>query len=137
MNGRTATAALALVAALALTGCAGTADASGDERTAPAASESTAPLTAETAEPTPEEAASPDDQYLTDVRTALTNGRETTIPNASDEQLLEAGHAACEQLAAGVEQSEVSVVEGEQPDDMYGEHPESYIIANIVVGRLC
>lgn len=137
MNARTATAVLALLAALTLSGCAGTADPTGDERTAPAASESDAPLTAETAEPETESAGSPDDQYLTDVRTALTNGRETAIPNATDEQLLQAGRDACEQIAAGTPESEIHVVDGEQPDELLGEYPESYIIATVAQGRIC
>lgn len=136
MNARTAVAALAVLAALTLTGCAATSESPAGDGTGPGATESAAPLEAETTEPTAE-TTNVDEQFLTDVRKALTNGRETTIPNATDEQLIEAGHAACEQLAAGTDQGAVHVVDGEKPDDMIGQYPESFIIAGVATGRLC
>lgn len=131
---------IALVSAallLTLTGCAGAPDAAGDERTAPATTESAAPLTAEATEDEAIEAPKADEQYLTDVRTALTNGRETTIPNATDEQLVQAGQDACEQLAAGTAEGEVRVVEGEQMDEQWGDYRESVIITGIARKHLC
>lgn len=127
MNARTATAALALLAALTLTGCAGTGDTAGDERTAPTASESAAPLTAETTEPAPE-TESVDEQYLADVRKALTNGRETTIPDATDDQLLQAARDACSQAADGATETTVQVIEGEPFDADWGSYRDSATI---------
>lgn len=126
-------AALALLAALALTGCAGAPESSAKEPEQ--ASETAGPLVAET--PAEEAVSDVDAAFVEDVRTALSNGRETSIPDATDEQLLEAGYAACEQLANGVPDDEVQVVENETPSDLYGQHPESYIIATVASSRIC
>ncbi len=40
---------------------------------------------------------------------------KTGIPNATDEQLIAAGHEACEQLLAGVDSETIRLVEGEEP----------------------
>lgn len=131
---------VALVAAallLTLTGCSEAPANAGDERTAPAASESAAPLVAETTEPLPDETASADEQYLTDVRKALTNGRETSIPNASDAQLVEAGKAACQQIAGGTPESDVRVVEGEVFDENWGAYQDSATILVIAQSHYC
>jgi hypothetical protein len=108
-------AALAAVLVLTLTGCAGTADDAGVERTAPAASESAAPLVAETPEETPAPA-SEDAQFLERARDYLPD--DTVIPNATDEQLLIAAQAACEQMNSGIDSSAVDVIEGEQPNGL-------------------
>ncbi|WP_091232657.1 DUF732 domain-containing protein [Microbacterium sp. 3J1] len=129
-----AVAGLALLGALTLAGCSGATDTTSDGQQS---TETAAPLTAETAEPEPEGAVSPDAQYLTDVRTALTNGRETTIPNATDEQLVQAGQDACEQLAAGTPEADVRVVDGEQLDEQMGDYRESMIIVAIASKHLC
>lgn len=108
---------LALVSAvllLALTGCTGTPGSSTAERTAPAAAESTEPLAAETpAETAAPEVSDTDTKFLAYVRDNLLP--ETQIPDATDEQLIAAGHDACEQLQSGVAFEDVRVVEGEQP----------------------
>lgn len=100
---------LALLAALTLTGCTAAPD------TAPSepedATESAEPLAAET--PTEAGTSEADTLFLTYVRDNLLP--ETQIPDASDEQLIAAGHVACEQLESGVALEAVRVVEGEQP----------------------
>ncbi|CAN7154332.1 DUF732 domain-containing protein [Microbacterium foliorum] len=114
-------AALALLAALALTGCAGTAAPEGDERAASAESESAAPLEAET--PAPEEAGGDDAEqaFLDNVRDNLPT--PTTIPDATDEQLLAAGMEACERLRAGETSDTITLIEGEQKNgaDIYAD----------------
>ena len=128
-----ATAALLL---LTLTGCTGTSE------TAPSATQSgdvkvevqrqgtptVEPLVAET----PAVQTLPTDaQFLKDVRKALTNGRQTQIPNASDEQLLKAGHDACAAVAAGTPEAEITVIEGEKIDSDWGGYHDSNIILTI------
>lgn len=115
------TAVIAVLLALTLTGCAGSGNEAGDERTAPVMSDSAtpeetaAPLTAETAEP---EATDADSVFLAYVRDALIP--QSQITNATDEQLINAGHEACVQLESGVAYEDVRVVEGEQPmNDIY------------------
>jgi len=97
---------------LALTGCATTAADPSEERTAaPVATESEAPLVAET--PAAPEMSDEDATFLTYVRANLLP--ETQIPDASDQQLIEAGKDACSQLEAGTPLESVRVVENEQP----------------------
>lgn len=109
------TAALTVLLALTLTGCASGADSSGDGRTAPTVSESAAPLVAsspdEDAQP-----ASPDDEFLERVRAELPD--DTVIPDASDEQLLAAAQDACSQIENGTDVLAVQVIEGEQANDL-------------------
>lgn len=126
-----ATAALLL---LALTGCTGS-PASTSSRMPVMSDGATQfptntpkPLVAETQAPA---AASGDAQYLKDVRKALTNGRQTQIPNASDEQLIKAGHDACAAVAAGTPEAKVTVIEGETFDDNWGGYMDSSIILTI------
>lgn len=126
-------AVLAVLVVLTLTGCAGTPESGANEPEQ--ASETAAPLVAET--PAEEAVSDVDAAFVEDVRRALSNGRETSIPDATDAQLLTAGYEACEQLANGVSEAEVHVVEDEQPDDMYGQYPESFIIAGVATGRIC
>ena len=107
-------AVVAALVALVLTGCAGVAPAPGDERTAPVVTEpappveSAAPLRAETAAP---EVSDADTAFLAYVRRTVLP--ETQIPNATDQQLIDAGHEACHQLASGVALEDVRVVDGE------------------------
>lgn len=107
------TAALGVLLVLALTGCAGAAETTADERTAPTVTESAAPLEAETPAPDVEQANPPDVTFLAYVRDNLLP--DTQIPNATDEQLIEAGWNACAQLESGTKLEDVRVVEGETP----------------------
>lgn len=78
-------------------------------------SETPAPLVAETEAPlTAEEA---DAQFLEFVRGDLPI--DTSIPNATDEQLIAGGHEACKQLLAGVDSESIRLVEGEEPVNGY------------------
>lgn len=132
---RKATAALASVLVLVLTGCAGTPESAPNGTAAP--QESVTPLAAEPDTKPAGEEAGTDEQYLTDVRKALTNGRETSIPNASDEQLIQAGHDACEQIANGTAEPDVRVIEGEPFDENWGAYQDSAIILTIAQGIYC
>lgn len=132
-----ATAALAVVFALTLTGCAGTPESAGDERPAPSASESTAPSA--TPEPLeaemPANADDPDAKFLAYVRDTLLP--DTQIPNATDAQLIEAGHEACRQLESGTPHEEVRVVDGETPHPSTGYHYDTSAIMGGAVLSYC
>ncbi len=131
-----------LVLLLALSACSGgettgeQAEATPAATTAQAGAEATdtdAPLTAKTVEPTPEPS-SPESGFLAEVRQKLPDN--TTIPNATDAQLLAAGDQACAQMAQGTDFSAVKVIEGEQPNDL-GVHPDSALIAAVARKTLC
>lgn len=136
-------AATAAIALLALTGCS-----SGMEINAttsdstPVVEESTAstpaPLVAETTEAPAESATdTPEAQFVAIVRDTWTKmATETQIPNATDEQLIDAGHKACEQLAADPKVDSVRVVDGEEPDGA-GYFIDSGVIAGAAVRTLC
>lgn len=110
--------AVAVLVALTLTGCAGTADDAGDASAAPVTSESpapeetTAPLVAET----PSEASTDDAEAVFiekfhEIRATMPG--DTFIPNATDEQLIAAGREGCERLDAGETSDTISLVDGE------------------------
>lgn len=126
-------AVLAALVALTLTGCAASAESAADERTAPAVTESAAPLVAEeTTEPaTP---TTPDEIYLERVRAELP--QNTVIPNATDEQLLDAAEDACSQIAEGVDVLAVQVVQGEAPNGL-GYYESSAKIGAIAAETFC
>lgn len=126
-------AAIAAVLVLALAGCAGVAADAGDERTAPVPSESAAPLTADEPEETAQ-LASPDEDYLARIRAALPE--DTIIPNATDEQLLAAATAACEQMDNGTDVAAVKVIEGEEPNGL-DIHESSAAIAGVAKDVYC
>lgn len=131
-------AALAVLLALTLTGCAGGSDNAADERTAPAVSESAAPdetAAPLTAEEPADEADTPDSKFLEYVRGALLT--ETQIGNATDEQLIEAGHEACEQLAAGTALEDVRVVEGETAHPSTGAFYDTSAILSGAILNYC
>ena len=112
---RTTLAATTTAVLLLLTGCTATTQpepvASGDTVSSAAPTASTAPLTAKT----PAEAADTGEAaFLDEVRTKLRP--DNVIPNATDEQLIEAGYLACEKLATRQGGEEISVIDGEQPD---------------------
>lgn len=108
-------AVLAALVALALTSCASVGESGGGDRSASKTSESAEPLMAkENPEPAP--AATPDAIFLERVRAYLPE--DTIIPDATDEQLLVAGEAACKQMNSGVDSAAVSVIEGETPNGL-------------------
>lgn len=113
-------AATAAVMLLALTGCSGGIEINATSDRTPAASETMAstpvPTESETVAPLVAEtpaSSEGDAKFLEYVRSELLT--DTQIPNATDAQLVDAGHAACEQLLAGTQPEDVRVIEGEQP----------------------
>lgn len=81
-------------------------------RSAANESESPQPLVAETPSSDPEAA---DSEFVEYVRSELELLPTTGIANATDEQLVTAGHEACEQLLNGVDSESIRLIEGEQP----------------------
>lgn len=83
--------------------------------TTPTATESAAPLVAET--PAPLAAAeNANDAFLIEARSRLAKIR-TQIPDATDAQLLDAAHEACERIEGGESSAEMSLIEGETKSD--------------------
>lgn len=72
--------------------------------------------------------------YLDYVRSHLQS--DTGIRNATDEQLIAAGHEACRQLDAGVHLQDVRVVQGEKPSRS-GYYMDSSAIMNGAVSFIC
>lgn len=112
--------ALTAVLLLGLTGCAGAGaggngdanvqHASTEQTKTPAPSGSSEPLVAEV-----RDATDADEQFLAEARDRLSGlGSATTVPNATDDQLIEAGHTACEALIAGTPFVDVSVIQEEE-----------------------
>lgn len=135
---RTTFAAIAAVALLTLTGCAesasnATAERSVVETTAPAIpSETPEPLVAET----PAASATADVLFVAEARDRLASlGTATTIPNATDEQLITAGHEACEALLAQTPFADISVIEGEER--VQGSFLDSTAIASAGILYFC
>lgn len=111
---------------LTLTGC--TQTISDPPATEP--TETSAPLTAES----PATAPSASQDYIESVRALLP--KNTQIPNASDEQLLEAGERACDELAAGTDTLTLSLIEGETPNGA-GSFDDSAAIITAAAMNLC
>lgn len=135
-------AAVAAVLLLSLAGCAGAPDEASSApasaaQTASEPTESPAPLVAEAAEKTAY--ASDDERFLGELAAAYERRADlqTQIPNATDEQLIAAGHAACDQLPSiGYETTLAHVIEGETPNGL-GTYQDSAIIAAIAVQVYC
>lgn len=130
-----ASVAAAAVLLLALTGCAGGVETPSADRTAPAATspkETAAPLVAETPAAAPSEDV--DAAFVAAVRASLPP--TTQIPNATDQQLIDAGHQACERLAAGEASDQMSVIEGEVAGEG-GYYWDSAAIINAARTSLC
>ena len=113
--------AVAVLVALTLTGCAGTGGGTSDGSTervntaseeATTAPETSEPLVAETPGAT-DAGSDADEGFLKYVHDELPPN--TTIGDASDEQLIAAGHEACEQVESGVAWEDIRLVEGEEP----------------------
>ncbi len=136
MNARTvtATAALALLAALTLTGCAEAASNAAENRSSTPTTETAAPLVAETAEAEEPTVTDVEATFLDAVRATLP--AETQIPDATDEQLLAAGVQACERLAAGESSDAMSLIEGETPNGL-GYFTDSGMIITAARQTIC
>lgn len=132
---RIAVTALILVS---LTGCTSTDDGAGTEPVGFANVQQDAtpmpePLVAETpgAESTVDEA-----DFLAEARSRFTTA--TQIPDATDEQLIEAGWAACAYLEAGNNPDDLTVIEGETRNlGEDGYFMDSAAIATAAVMHLC
>lgn len=135
----TATAlAVAAVIVLGLTGCSESVGNATAERTSTATNESAAP--SDSPEPLVAEspAGEPDAEqlFLAEARDRLSGlGSATTIPNATDDQLIVAGHAACEALTAQQPFNDVSVIEGEER--VQGSFLDSAAIASAAILYFC
>ncbi|MEW2459810.1 DUF732 domain-containing protein [Microbacterium sp. K41] len=119
MNARLGTAALALAALLVLAGCSeSVGNATSD--TLRTASETAAPLAAESPTAAPldaedgTEGADAEAQFVTYVREHLRP--DNVIPNATDADLIAAGHEGCNQIEARVPADDLTVIEGEERD---------------------
>lgn len=134
-------AALAAVLLLTLTGCASTAaGASGEhaERASTAVEEPTgAPTTPDPLIAEPDEAAATGSEgaYLAQLREALEGSGGNSIPDATDEQLIQAGLDACEQMATGTALEDVRVIEKE-PETGVG-YKDSLRIAAVAAIHYC
>lgn len=128
-------AAAALLLVLALAGCGDdsqTGDASANRSSTTQGAEPTPqPLTAEPTEP---DAAEADERFLAYVETE--RPVDTSIANATDEQLIAAGHEACEQIAAGVAYTDLRLVDGEQPSPA-GDYLDTSAIFNGALYNYC
>lgn len=124
---RSAIAASAVLMVALLAGCSAPAEPTPvDEAASP-----TVPLTAETPST---EAEGGDAAYLAAVREALP--ADTVIPNATDDQLLEAGERACKEIAAGTDVRTLSLIDGEQPNGL-GTYNDSAVIIGSARASLC
>lgn len=134
MPKRTTAIAAVVVMLFALTGCGeearsdGNTERAADKQTTEASPQ---PLTAEVADPDPSEA---DERFLTYVEAERPVA--TSIANATDEQLIAAGHEACEQIAAGVAYGDLRLVEGEQPSPA-GDYLDTSAIFNGALYNYC
>lgn len=138
---KTRLAALTLVALLALTGCsAAGADSSNEDvqrGSSTAATETPEPLVAETPdadEPGEDVTTEADQEFLEYVQSELPPA--TSIGDASDAQLIVAGHEACAQAEAGVAWEDIRLVEGEQPSSG-GYYLDSSAILNGALYNYC
>ncbi|MER7522640.1 DUF732 domain-containing protein [Microbacterium oxydans] len=135
---RTTIAAIAAVVLLALTGCAesagnATAERSAAEASSPATpSQTPEPLVAET----PAASTTADVLFVAEARDRLSSlGTATTIPNATDEQLIAAGREACEALLSQTPFADVSVIESEER--VQGSFLDSTAIASAGILYFC
>ncbi|WP_087015439.1 hypothetical protein [Leucobacter sp. 7(1)] len=62
---------------------------------------------------------------------------ERLFGTLSDQQIIDAAHLACTQLAAGVSLAELTVIEGEQPSTMMAGYEASSMIAVLAEDSLC
>lgn len=135
-----ATLAVTAILLLGLAGCAAPDGSPAAETTAPETSEPAAPTTSPDplAAETPDASstgADSDEGFLDYVRDNLLP--ETQIPNATDEQLIAAGHEACKQLESGVALEDVRVVEGEAAHETTGYFYDSIAIRDGAIRSYC
>lgn len=134
---KSASIALTALVLLSLTACAGTPETAPSEPVVSGQS-----VTEETVEETPEPLVAaetettPDEMFIGEVKWRLESlGAASVIPDATDEQLIQAGHDACESLEAGVSSYDVSVIQGEERTD--GAYLDSRSIASAAILYFC
>lgn len=108
---RVAAALVAGAIALLLAGCAAPATTAAPHH---AEASTPAPLVATHAPSTPP--TDPTAAYLAHLRDRIEANHLSEIAGATDDQLVAAGHEACDQLAAGTDYFDVRVVQDETPD---------------------
>lgn len=109
--------AAALLLAVTLSACGDDAPSSSADSTMQSRTESTEPGTVEplVAETPSGDPVDVDAAFIEYVRSELALLPATGIANAEDDQLVAAGHEACEQLLAGADSESIRLIEGEQP----------------------
>lgn len=130
----TGLAATAVVLLLALTGCGGEST-SGENPSAPPAAPTDSATEAPTAAPlqAAPEPTGVDAVYLAEIRKRTDIA---TIVQATDTQLIDAGHAACDALAQNPDIAALRLIEGEQPRDD-GRYFESMVIGTHAAIHMC
>lgn len=137
---KTATATAALLLAITLSACGDdSASESGESAGVQSRSrsvESETPETTQTESPEEPSDDSPTDpeadaKFLEYVRDNLLP--QTQIPDATDEELISAGHEACDQLDAGTALEDVRVVDGEQAHENGAFYDTSAIMNGAIV----
>jgi len=118
------TAALTLLAALTLTGCASEPGAGEAESAVPLVAEPPAEVSTDEAELA----------FLDRVRAELPSN--TLIPEATDAQLLAAGWEACDRRASEPVGEDISLIEGEERNEG-GIYRDSLVIVGAAWGELC
>lgn len=131
-----ATVAVAGLFLIALTGCAGGTDSAGGGGAAPAVSDTAAPLVAETPDETMVEEDKAEEAFLAAFREIQTT-YASVIPDATDQQLLDAGYEACERLAAGEASTDISLIEGEERNAQSEMYLDSVSIVGAAAPHLC
>lgn len=106
-------AGLLLIAVLTLTGCAATPPHAAETKSEAAQqpAETPAPLVPDEA-PAAAQPAGDDATYLAEVRLRLKG-----MDNTTDQQLIEAGHEACDAMEAGTPRGDVDVIQGDAPGE--------------------
>lgn len=104
----------AMVLAISLSGCGGGSSATTDERSTASQSQSTSTAEVDDGENVAtDELSHADEKFLAYVRSETLPA--TVIADASDAELIAAGHEGCEQVKAGVPLEEIRLVDGEEP----------------------
>ena len=131
MNKITHTLTISAIAVLVLAGCSA----------APVTETVTAPVETPTAETTPEPltvdpevaaVAAGDEVFLTETRIRI-----KSIKNATDEQLISAGHEACELFSEGQTRMDMRLIDGEEADADTGWFWDSIVISTWAAKAYC
>jgi outer membrane murein-binding lipoprotein Lpp len=140
MNKIAHTLTLVIASTFLLAGCASSApvEVAANTPTRTAATSTGAQETATPEDPAPlsvdeetEKQAAGDEMFLTETRIRIKN-----IKSATDEQLISAGHKACELYDSGQGKKELRLIEGETPDEA-GTYWDSLVIASWAPRSYC